>query len=74
LLIYVKLNKIVQKEKSSNLQMVSENLKLTFKLFTGYYSSLALPFKYCNASYFWLQRFCIKTIVQADRSEFAAKR
>jgi len=32
LLIYVKLNKIVQKENSSNLQMVSNSLMLTFNL------------------------------------------
>jgi len=41
LLIYrlnIKLNKIVQKEKSSNLPMVSESLMLTFNLLTGYYS------------------------------------
>jgi len=29
---------IVQKEKSSNLLMVSENLTLTFNLLTGYYN------------------------------------
>jgi len=38
LLIYVKLNKIVQKEKSSNLPMDFESLTLTFNLLTGYYS------------------------------------
>jgi len=42
LLLYVKLNKIVQKEKSSNLPMVSESLSEslthTFNLLTGYYS------------------------------------
>jgi len=43
LLLYVKLNKIVQEEKSSNLPMVSESLTLTFNLLTGHYSSLALP-------------------------------
>jgi len=32
LLLYVKLNKIVQKEKSSNLPMVSESLTMTFNL------------------------------------------
>jgi len=37
-LLYVKLNKIVQKERSSNLPMVSESLTLTFYLLTGYYS------------------------------------
>jgi len=42
LLIYVKLNKFVQKEKLSNLQMVSESLTLTFNLLTIFYSSLAL--------------------------------
>jgi len=30
LLLYVKLKKIIQKEKSSNLPMVSESLTLTF--------------------------------------------
>jgi len=38
LLLYVKLNKIVQKEKSSHLPMVSKSLTLTFYLLTGYYS------------------------------------
>jgi len=38
LLLYVKLKKIFQKEKSSNLPMVSESLTLTFNLLTGYYS------------------------------------
>jgi len=38
LLLYVKLNKIFQKEKSSNLPMVFESLMLTFNLLTGYYS------------------------------------
>jgi len=38
LLLYVKLNEIVQKEKSSNLPMVFESLALTFNLLTGYYS------------------------------------
>jgi len=42
LLIYVrqnvKLNKIVQKKKSSNLPMDSESLTLTSNLLTGYYS------------------------------------
>jgi len=33
--LYVKLNKIVQKEKSLNLPMVSESLTLTFNLLTG---------------------------------------
>jgi len=37
LLIYVKLNKTIQKEKSSNLPMVSESLTLLFNLLTGYY-------------------------------------
>jgi len=37
LLLYVKLNKIVQKKKYSNLPMVSESLTLTFNLLTGYY-------------------------------------
>jgi len=31
------------KKKSSNLQMDSENLRLTFNLLTGYYNSLVLP-------------------------------
>jgi len=38
LLLCVKLNKVVQKEKSSNLPMVFEILTLTFNLLTGYYS------------------------------------
>jgi len=38
LLLNVKLNKIVQKEKSSNLPMIFESLMLTFNLLTGYYS------------------------------------
>jgi len=38
LLLYVKFNKIVQKEKSSNMPMVSESLTMTFNLLTGYYS------------------------------------
>jgi len=38
LLLYVKLNKIVQKEKSLNLPMIFESVTLTFNLLTGYYS------------------------------------
>jgi len=38
LLLCVKLNEIFQKEKFSNLPMVSESLALTFNLLTGYYS------------------------------------
>jgi len=38
LLLYVKLNKIVQKETSPNLPMVSESPALTFNLLTSYYS------------------------------------
>jgi len=37
LLLYVKLNKIVRKGKSSNLPMFSESLTLTFNLLIGYY-------------------------------------
>jgi len=38
LLIYIKFNKTIQKEKSLNLPMVSDSLTPTFNLLTGYYS------------------------------------
>jgi len=62
-LFYLKLNKIVQKEKSSNLPMVSESLTLTFNLLIVYYSSL-LAFGSVT-SFFWkwsvleLSGFCV---------------
>jgi len=40
LLLYVKLSKIVQKEKLSNLQMVARSIALIFNLLTGFNSSL----------------------------------
>jgi len=63
LLIYVKLNKTVQKEKPSNLPMVSESLTRTFNLLTGYYSNL-LAFGSVT-SFYWewsvseLSGFCV---------------
>jgi len=57
LLLYVKLNKIVQKEKFANLPMVSESLTLTFNLLTGYYSrqqpsSLRTKARFCAKLFF----------------------
>jgi len=55
--LYVKLNKIVQKEKSSNLPMVSKSLTLIFNLLTGYYSRQQ-PFSLRHGDVIFLGKEC----------------
>jgi len=65
LLLYVKLDKIVQKGKSSNLPVVSEILTLTFNLLTGYYLRQQLSNLRIGDVIFWkwskseLSGFCV---------------